>query len=426
MTLEQLRARIAEIQARLTEISAGEMTDEVVAEMQELNTEFDQVASKVEALEKAEANIAKAQASAGRKVPAAPVNVSVGKNNVENDPRRGFKNSGEFYRSVIQAKRTGTVDKKLVQAGLGHNESVGEDGGFLIPEDFRTEIQKKVTGDESLLSLTTQFQTSSNLLELPTDEVAPWDQTAGIQAYWEGEGNAIRESKHKWGTTAIKLHKLTASVRVTNEMLEDGPAIESWVRANAPTAMMHRVNSAIIGGDGVGKPSGILGSGFRVVVAAEGGQTADTINFQNVNKMVSRLMPGSRGIWLANVAVPEQLRFMKFDLASDTPVPVYLPATGVAGSPYDTLYGRQIRPMMGAMKALGDEGDLILVDLSYYYTVVKTNSLRSDISTHVYFNTDETALKFIMRMGGQVPYKAPVTPEFGSYTVSGIVTLAAR
>jgi hypothetical protein len=82
--------------------------------------------------------------------------------------------------------------------------------------------------------------------------------------------------------------------------------------------------------------------------------------------------------------------------------------------------------MMGGVKAKGDEGDISLVDLSHYITVLKTTGLTSDISTHVYFNTQETAFRFSFRMDGRCPYKAPVTTENGSFEMSGFVTLEAR
>ena len=82
--------------------------------------------------------------------------------------------------------------------------------------------------------------------------------------------------------------------------------------------------------------------------------------------------------------------------------------------------------MMGAMPALGDSGDLILTDMNYYYSVLKTSGIKQDVSTHLYFDRDITAFKFSMRVDGRCPFKAPVTTQYGNYDMSGFIKLAAR
>ena len=424
MNLEQLRAKLAAVLAKLEQFNASsELSDEEIKEVEALHGEFEATKKQIEAGEKLQAM--KSDASASARKTSAAISAEVGQDRRVLDPKLGFQTSGEFFKAVYKAAN-GHVDKRLtIQAG--HAEKVGEDGGFLIPGDFRQEIQKKVVGDESLLPKTRQFQTSSNHLVLPTNEVAPWDGT-GIQAYWEGEGGAFTESKGKFGEASLRLHKLTALVRVTEELLEDAPALESWVRGEAPAAMLHKVNSAIISGTGAGQPLGLLSSGFKYKVAKESGQAADTVMFENVNKMLGRILPQSfsKAVWICNPAVLPQLRLMKFDSAATSPVPVYMPANGLAEAPYGTLFGRPILPMMGGVKALGDEGDLMLVDLSYYYSAVKTTGVKQDISTHVYFSTQETAFRFSMRIAGQCPFKSPVTTENGNFQMSAFVTLEDR
>lgn len=428
MNMEQMRARLAAIVASLGALQAkSELSDEEVTQVEEMNTEFEGLTRKIEAREKLDAMTAKAGTSTRQTAPAAiPAQVAVGAERVTLDPKRGFKSAGEFYLAV-KAKN----EKMLNAAGL--MEKFGEDGGFLIPEDFRQDLQKKVMGDESLLPRCTQFQTASNNLTLPTTEVAPWDSAAGFQAYWEAEASQFTASKTKFGQLSMRLNKLTALVKVTDELLEDAPLMESYIRANAPDAMLHKVNSAIIGGLGAGMPEGFLKSNFKKMVPKETGQAADSVVFENINKMLAALVPSSMGraIWLINPAILPLLRLMTFGTGGANPVPVYLPSTGVSGTPYGTLYGLPILPQMGGVKAVGDEGDISLVDLKYYYAAVKAGAggglgVKTDISTHVYFDTNESAFRFIMRMAGQVPFKAPITNEAGDYVCSGIVTLADR
>lgn len=435
MNLEQMRNRVAAILALLTDLNAkADLTDEDVKSVDELNTEFEDLSAKISAREKIEKATAAAAAAIPRKTttPAASTaSVTDVADRILQDPKRGFKNYGGF---LIEAHKAGKNPHHTPMKAAGLSERFAEDGGFLVPEDFRQEMQTKITGDESLLSRCSQFLTAKNTLTMPVNETAPWDSSAGIQAYWEGEDTAHTASKGKFGELSMKLHKLSALVPVTEELLEDAPLIESWITNNAPQAMLQKVNTAIISGGGVGMPLGFLNSGFKVKVSKVSMQTADTIRFENVNDMIGRMVPGSLGnaVWLVNPLALPQLRTMVILTGSATSTPVFLPATGVSSAPYGTLYGIPFLPMMGGVKALGDEGDICLVDLKYYFAALKAaangNNLgvKAAVSTHLYFDTDKVAFKFTMRMAGQVPYKSAITNQAGDFTGSGIITLEDR
>jgi len=422
--IEKMKARLSAIVNELEEFNTTKnFQKEDIEKVNSLNEEFAELKANIEAMEKIEAMKASANKSV-RKTDPAPVaqkRVQVGED--LSAKRAGFNNAGEFFKAVKNSVG-GHTDKRLMNTAF---EKAGEDGGFLIPEDFRKEIQQKVQGDESLLSRTTQFKSSSNMLVLPKDETAPWDGD-GIQAYWEGEGNPLKDSKNKFGLSQMRLHKLTALVKVTDELLEDAPALQSYIQMKAPAAMMSKINNALISGDGVGKPKGILNSGFTYEVAKESGQAADTITYENIVKMEARLLPSSfsRSVWLINPQVKEQLRMMAFDKDATSKVPVYLPASGLDAAPYGTLMGRPIMPMMGGMKALGDKGDIILADLSYLYSATKIGGIKQSISTHVYFDQDLMAFKFTFRVAGECPFEKPVTTEFGNFDMSAFVTLQSR
>jgi len=425
MNLEAMKNRLAEIVAKLEEFNAVEnFSDADVESINDLNAEYETIRKNIEAKEKVESMKASANVSTRKVTPAVienkAVRVSGGENMIERNG--GFTNAGEFLKAVVSSSN-GNVDRRFQNTAL---ESSAQDGGFLIPTDFRSAILSKVQGDESLLPRTTQLVTASNNLSLPVDEVAPWDGT-GIQAYWENEAAQYTDSKHKFGNVDYKLHKLTAMVKVSDELLSDASALESYIRAKAPEAMVHKINMAIVSGDGVGKPLGFLNSGFMFSVPKESAQVKETINFENISKMYSRMLPMSIGksVWLIHPQVMEQLRLMKFDLTATSPVPVYIGPQGLAGTPYGTLMGRPILPLM-QNPAVGSVGDIAFVDLSYYTTVVKTAGIKSDVSTHLYFDRDLVAFKFSLRIAGSCPFKAPVETKSGAYKMSGLVSLAAR
>lgn len=424
MNAEQIRARLAEIQLALEGIVAGAdgYTDEQQAEVEKYGAEFDGLNKQLETADKMEAMKAKAAASTGRKVAPAPVanntRVEVGASN--SDRFGGFKSSGDFLMSVKRAGTHGEIDARFKNTAYEKN---GEDGGFLVPEEMSSTILKKLAGVESLMAATTSIPVSGNSLTINVDESQPWNQ--GIQAYWLAEGAALTETKQKFTQASWRLNKVGALVKATDELLDDATALEGYITSAAPNAIMHKVNAAIISGNGVGKPQGIINSPFTVTVAAEGSQSADTIVARNIIRMFSRMIPSARAgaAWYMNAACEEQLYMMKDDLGNF----IYLaPGSQMNQSPYGLLLGRPVYPLMSGIPQLGDVGDIIFANLSYYYMIQKAGGVKSATSIHLNFDREITAFRFTMRLDGKCPFQTPVTTEFGNYQMSAFVQLAAR
>lgn len=414
-----MRARLSEIVAKLQEFHALEtFSDTDVEAINGLNEEFEGLKKNIEAKEKLESMVAVASTpvrkTASEPVAAAPkYEVAAPKNN-------GFKTFGEFLNSVKRASQ-GEMDKRFVNT---MSTGVDAEGGFLVPEEFMTDVTKTLQSQESLLAKTRQFIVSSNNLTLPKDESQPW--TGGVQASWLGENaQYTATTPNTLAEVSFKLNKIGALMHVTEELISDAVALESYIRGMAPMAIMHKINEAIISGNGVSKPSGILGSTFTIEVAKEAGQAADTVVAKNIIKMYSRMLPLSRAnaVWMVNPAVEEQLRFMKDDAGNY----IYLaPGSQMNQAPYGLLLGRPVLPMIGAMPALGDKGDIIFADLSYYYSIVKSGGMKQAISTHLKFDYDVQSYKFTMRLDGKVPFATPITTQYGAYQMSAFVTLAER
>ena len=62
---------------------------------------------------------------------------------------------------------------------------------------------------------------------------AAWQATGGIQTYWDGEASTVTQSKPQLKDLTLKLHRLTALVPVTEELLEDAPAMAGYVTSKA-------------------------------------------------------------------------------------------------------------------------------------------------------------------------------------------------
>lgn len=347
------------------------------------------------------------------------------------DPTQGFRSFGEFAQT-IHAVNLGSEDgvaRMRNVASTYSSESAGPDGGYAVPPEFRTEIWKKVNGEGSLMSRTSNLTTSRNSITIPADETTPWQTDKGVLAYWGSEGGVIPQSKISLEQKNISLNKLVALVPVTEELLEDAPAIDSYLRLKVPEKMQAKINTALIRGNGVGKPLGVLNSGSLITISKETSQDAGTIVHQNIEKMFARLWAPSIGnaVWVANQDILPQLGMMQFlgEAGSGHPIPIYMPNNSISGAPYGTIKGRPV-VMVEAASTVGDIGDLMLIDWTQYLTVTKGEQIRTDVSIHLFFDQDIQAFRFIFRMTGQPLWGSTITPENGSNTRSWAVALETR
>lgn len=350
--------------------------------------------------------------------------------------RWGWQNFGDYARAVHAAALGREPDARLRNASLSTygSEDLGADGGFAVPPEWRTQIMTLVNGEDSLLSRTDQQTISGNSITFPVDESTPWATTGGIQAYWGKEAAAMTQSKPALQPVTMRLDKLFALVPVTDELLEDAPAMSSYVTAKAGQKLNFKLNDAIVNGDGAGMPLGLINAPCTVTVAKEGSQAADTLVAQNVLKMWSRMPAANRNraFWLINQDIEPQLMNLNItfrDIVGSAGIAAgaaaYLPPGGLSGSPYATLMGRPILATE-ACPTVGDKGDIVFADLGAYLTAVKGGGVRSDVSMHLWFDQGATAFRFTMRVAGKPWLSAPIARKSGSNTLSTVVVLEAR
>lgn len=452
ITVQELTDRLLELNEQAEAIQSRadaekrNLTEDEETEVRAIFAEFERVELDIKRREKIEAQANKLAQRVQRQTEAGqPGEPSNADNGEEARPRQqqryfaepkgpqsgkwGWRSFGEFAHAVMKAaNKAPTLDPRLVQNAptTYGNEGAGADGGYLVPPDFRQAIMDKVMAEESLLGRTDQFTTSSNTLVLPSDETTPWQTSGGIQAYWEDEASQLSQSKPSFKSNTLRLNKLTALVPVTEELMDDAPALDTYLRRKVPTKMDFAIQDAIINGTGAGKPLGILNAPCLVTQAKESGQAADTVVFENIVNMYSRMYGPCRqnAVWLINQDCEPQLMTMGFP-TSATAVPVYLPPGGLASTPYGTLLGRPVIPVQGC-QTVGDAGDIILADLTQYLTAVKTMGIRADVSMHLWFDYDTLAYRFIFRVAGMPWWAAAITPKNSSNTLSCFVALAAR
>ena len=339
-----------------------------------------------------------------------------------------FKSLGEQLKAVHAWEITHELDPRL-KAPSGMAESAGAEGGFLVQTDFAEGIIKRAYAMGQLIGRCKKLPISgpSNGLKLNVSAESSRASTrwGGILGYWLAEAGSKTASHPTFDQLQLSLKKLAILTYLTDELLEDVPALNAYCTEGATEELMFKVEDSIINGDGAGKPMGILNAPCTVSVAKEGGQVADTIVTTNIMKMWARMWGPSRinAIWLINQDIEPQLYSMSLAVGTGG-IPVYMPAGGISGQPFGTLMGRPVIPCEYCA-TLGDTGDIYLVDLSQYLLIDKGGPTSAS-SIHVKFTTDETAFRWVYRVDGQPLWKSALTPYKGSNTLSPFVKLDSR
>ena len=360
--------------------------------------------------------------------PAAPLTVVDGARIDTGGNRAGkdtFLSFGEQLVAVMNAgMQGGVVDPRLrnIQAATGLGETVPSEGGFLVQTDFATDMLKDVFETGILASRCRRVTISgkSNSLKINgIDETSrATSRYGGIIAYWIKEAGSKSATQPKFRQIELNLHKLIGMCYATDELLDDAAALEGIIRDGFKGEFGFRIDDAIINGTGAGEPLGILASGCLVSVAKEAAQAADTVMTENIVKMYSRLFASSRpsSVWLINQNVEPQLFTLHLDVGTGG-IPVYMPAGGLSGLPYGTLFGRPVLPIEQC-QTLGDQGDIILADFRNGYILAEKGGVKSDVSIHVKFDYDESVFRFVIRVDGQPVRASELTPYKGGATAT--------
>ncbi|HEY1380914.1 MAG TPA: phage major capsid protein, partial [Gemmataceae bacterium] len=160
-----------------------------------------------------------------------------------------------------------------------------------------------------------------------------------------------------------------------------------------------------------------------IAVAAESGQPADTIVYENIVNMYARMLPSSlnKGVWIVSPDTIPELYTMALSVGTGGNSVFIVNAAGPGPT---TLFGR---PIIVSEKAnvLGDRGDIAFVDLSYYL-IGDRQSMSASSSTDWKFGNDQTAFRIIQRVDGRPWIQSPITPRNGGNSLSPFVELAAR
>lgn len=339
-----------------------------------------------------------------------------------------FEDTSDFLRTIwFNNHETGAVEKRA-RIRNDYKSSVPSDGGFLVPESLRSTLLQ-ISLEKSIVrprAMVVPMETAK--VPFPTIDSTSNASSVfgGMVAYWTEEAGTLQKSNAKFGRVVLDAKKLTGYSIVPNELFADSIiSFDAFLSQKWPEAIAFAEDSAFFSGTGVGEPLGFnhAGNTASVSVAKETGQAADTLVWENIVKMYSRMLPTSlmTAVWIAHIDTFPELATMALSVGTGGG-PIWL-NNGVEGPPMSILG----RPVIFTEKAetIGDAGDLNFVDLSYYL-IGDRQQMQMATSEHVEFDTDQTAVRIIQRADGRPWLQSAITPKKGSNTLSPFVKVAVR
>ncbi|MBA7496580.1 hypothetical protein ES702_07189 [subsurface metagenome] len=314
------------------------------------------------------------------------------------------------------------------ERATGLSEGIPSEGGWLVKDQFSYFILEALMGMSKLRPFVDYLKLTTGKIKLPLIDIEGTDHP--LIGYWVCEGERKEGSKIKIQQMLLDLKKLAIVVPMTDEIMADTEALESFLSKLAGEEFGFLIDKSIIRGvGGDSQPLGILLCDNLIVQEKEAEQLK-VVNLQNIVKMAGRLwVPGrtkSTTKWLLHPTLIEQV----FDLNALTNIVLMPPLSGFKNPSimgWEVLY-------CSSCSEVGTVGDIILADLDSYMWVdrgkPKTTtsihlSITIDSSEHG-FLTDETFAKFLMRCDGGCKMYGPIQSPEGGETMGPFVCLETR
>jgi len=325
------------------------------------------------------------------------------------DPKKGFSCAGELM-AAIAMNTNGRSLNLQADPRLAHIADIMQTGGthttvndgLMIPAELLPEIHtlgREASAD--WFSMISVNNTSLNAKEIRrTAATTRGGGGVGLISYWGAEGAQLTKSREVYEKTTVKVDKLYVYTEVTDEDLSDFAGLEGDLRTKAPELMRIKKQEAVLFGDGVAKPLGFSNGGDTSTISRG---TADDVDADDVAQMNAAFLNPSGGFWMMNQQVRSKVQ--QFVVGTQ---PVWQNDFTVNAN--GMLFGKPIFNTEDC-EALGDVGDVYLVNPSAYYALQKVGGDKFATSMHLRFDFDEHAFRWTTRFGGTSIYNSPYIPR---------------
>jgi HK97 family phage major capsid protein len=286
-------------------------------------------------------------------------------------------------------------------------ESVGSTGGFLVPAEFQARLLQVASTQTIVRPRAEIIRMNRRTISIPALEQSEvvsggFNWFGGIKTYYTEEGGALQESQPTFRQVTLTAHKLTGYVKTSDELLDDSAiSLQDFLMGDKgfPGALAHQADYDYLQGDGVGKPTGVIGADCTIVVPRG---TANQIGYEDLTAMLSKAMPNSQLVWVMTQSAMNEM----LTLQGPSGNPLYLWANAISGAPASLLGYPVI--FTDKLPALGTQGDVLLAAFSYYL-IGDRQAITMDMSSEENFRNNQVSWRANMRHDGKPWLKAPLS-----------------
>ena len=371
----------------------------------------------------------------------------------EKDMAFGFKHFGEFISLAIKNKKGNPMDDRFKAVNDYEAELYGEvctEKGFLMPPAFKRnagcavdprELKELSAGigaeggffiQPQFGPMAQMFQTQPGIFRpratvIPAGSPSPdapitlpaLDQSgskgvhAGVTVSWINEGDTKDETDFDVRQIKLEPQEVAGYITVTDKLLRNAPAMGVLAQNLLRRAIVSSEDQAFYSGSGAGQPLGLEG---HTSVILQTRNAVNQINYVDIVNMYSQIVFGGSYIWMASQTCLPELMTM----ADGGGHLVWMPNQQAIGNIPGTLVGIPV-VMNNRSAVLGTQGDIMLVDLSYYY-IKDGSGVFVASSEHVQFTSNKTLIKAFWNVDGQPAITSALQDENGE-TISPFVEL---
>ena len=258
------------------------------------------------------------------------------------------------YKAAFEAFVRGklTPDFKAVL-----NTGVGEEGGYIVPEEYQKTIIQKLTQLSRTRAISTVITTSSTR-NIPIGGELP-------QFSWVDENGAYGDVGTNFANTQLGAWKLGGIIKVSEELLEDTMIdLENYLAGLIAKGLARAEEKAFATGDGNKKAIGYMSLDANITLSTTGGIAADELIdiFYSLEDSYR-----TNATWRMNDATMKAIRKLKDGNGN------YIYAPALVMGERDMILGRpiEIDPFVASPGA-GNK-IICLGDFSYYYIADRGN-----------------------------------------------------
>lgn len=318
------------------------------------------------------------------------------KNELSTIDGRGVRpNPGEEVKNKFAADsykngfdRYARVGKNGIDMNVMNALEVGTDseGGYIVPEEFETMLIAKLQDINAFRPLVNTITTASDR-NIPVEASIP-------TATWTAEEAAYTESDPAFGRVVLSSHKLGVITKVSEELLQDAFFdVASYLAGAFAKAFGIAEESAIVNGDGSGKPTGII-QGTTANVSLAGAAAITTDELFDIYHTLTRPYRSS-ATWLFNDSTVKLIRKLK-DADNQ-----YLWQPGLQAGQPDRLLNRPIVASTAMPAATTGNVSVVFGDMRSYTIADRSNRVMQRLN-ELYAANGQVGFRMFERLDGKV------------------------